>query len=221
MYGLPGQSLLELQADVERALAAQPPHLSLYQLTLEPNTVFAKFPPTLPDEDTAATMQDWLEVRTAEAGLQSLRSVGVCNADARVPTQPQLLDVRRLSWRWRRRAQQDLVSASDRSTGSLSSAGVLSWSGQRLASSSRKAMKLHATSCRFEFMLNALRLTGGVPSNSFFERTGVPLSSIEPELEEAERRGLLVRDHQTLGPSRLGLRFLSDLQAMFLKPSPP
>jgi coproporphyrinogen III oxidase-like Fe-S oxidoreductase len=73
----------------------------------------------------------------------------------------------------------------------------------------------------FEFMLNALRLPAGVPSNSFIERTGVPLSAIEPELDEAERRGLLIRNHQTLAPTALGLRFLSDLQAMFLKPSTP
>jgi oxygen-independent coproporphyrinogen-3 oxidase len=73
----------------------------------------------------------------------------------------------------------------------------------------------------FEFMLNALRLTDGVPSNSFFERTGASLSSVEPELEEAERRGLLARNHQTLAPTALGLRFLSDLQALFLKSSPP
>ena len=70
-------------------------------------------------------------------------------------------------------------------------------------------------------MLNALRLPAGVPSNSFIERTGVPLSAIESELNEAERRGLLMRDHQTLAPTALGLRFLSDLQAMFLKSSPP
>ena len=70
MYALPGQSLVELQDDVEHALAARPPHLSLYQLTLEPNTVFAKYPPVLPDEDASAAMQDWLEARTSEAGYR-------------------------------------------------------------------------------------------------------------------------------------------------------
>ena len=69
----------------------------------------------------------------------------------------------------------------------------------------------------FEFMLNALRLTDGVPSNLFIERTGASLSSVEPELDEAERRGLLVRNHLSLAPTALGLRFLSDLQAIFLK----
>ncbi|MBC8118987.1 MAG: oxygen-independent coproporphyrinogen III oxidase-like protein, partial [Burkholderiaceae bacterium] len=72
----------------------------------------------------------------------------------------------------------------------------------------------------FEFMLNALRLAEGVSTNSFFERTGVALSAVEPELDEAERRGLLVRDHQRLAPTELGLRFLSDLQALFLKRPP-
>ena len=129
MYALPNQSLPELQADVEHALAVRPPHLSLYQLTLEPNTVFAKFPPELPDEDAAAAMQDWLEARTAAGWVPPLRSVSVRSARARVPPQPQLLDLWRLSWRRRRRAQQNLVSTSHRSAGAVSSAGVLSRAG--------------------------------------------------------------------------------------------
>ena len=73
----------------------------------------------------------------------------------------------------------------------------------------------------FEFMLNALRLIDGVPSNSFFERTGVPLGSVESELNEAERRGLLRRDHRSLAATPLGIRFLSDLQTLFLPPRAP
>jgi putative oxygen-independent coproporphyrinogen III oxidase len=68
MYGLPDQSRAEACADVETALAFTPPHLSLYQLTLEANTVFAKYPPRLPDDDTVAAMQDWIEERTRAAG---------------------------------------------------------------------------------------------------------------------------------------------------------
>jgi oxygen-independent coproporphyrinogen-3 oxidase len=72
----------------------------------------------------------------------------------------------------------------------------------------------------FEFMLNALRLTDGVPRNSFLERTGLPFSSIEPALAEAERHGLLRRDNPSFVPTELGRRFLSDLQALFLKNVP-
>ncbi|MFN3565894.1 MAG: radical SAM family heme chaperone HemW, partial [Burkholderiaceae bacterium] len=70
MYGLPEQTLDAAQRDVERALSFAPPHLSLYQLTIEPQTVFAKHPPRLPDEDTVAAIGDWIEARTAQAGYE-------------------------------------------------------------------------------------------------------------------------------------------------------
>jgi oxygen-independent coproporphyrinogen-3 oxidase len=68
----------------------------------------------------------------------------------------------------------------------------------------------------FEFMLNALRLVEGFPVHRFFERTGLPMTSIEPALQEAERRGLIERTHEKIAPTPLGQRFLNDLQALFL-----
>jgi oxygen-independent coproporphyrinogen-3 oxidase len=68
----------------------------------------------------------------------------------------------------------------------------------------------------FEFMLNAMRLTDGVPAAWFAERTGFPLAIVDAELDAAERRGLIARDHERIGPTPLGRRFLNDLQAMFL-----
>src|SRR5262249_5812762 len=70
MYGLPDQDLAQVQADVNQALTFEPPHLSIYQLTLEANTVFAKFPPRLPDEDTIAVMSDWIESQTNQANYE-------------------------------------------------------------------------------------------------------------------------------------------------------
>ncbi|MEK9720412.1 MAG: oxygen-independent coproporphyrinogen III oxidase-like protein, partial [Quisquiliibacterium sp.] len=70
MYALPGQSLAMLESDLRAALQFAPPHLSVYHLTLEPNTRFAKFPPQLPDDDTAALMQDRIEALTAQAGYE-------------------------------------------------------------------------------------------------------------------------------------------------------
>ena len=70
MYALPEQTLAESQTEIEQALALAPPHLSLYQLTLEANTVFAKHPPALPDEDAAATMHEWIVARLGTAGFQ-------------------------------------------------------------------------------------------------------------------------------------------------------
>ena len=80
MYGLPGQSLEQSRVDVEVALALAPPHLSIYQLTIEPNTVFAKHPPALPDDDEAAAMQDSIEARTGSGRIPALRSVGLREA---------------------------------------------------------------------------------------------------------------------------------------------
>ena len=220
MYALPGQSLIELQADVEHALAAQPPHLSLYQLTLEPNTVFAKYPPELPDEDASSAMQDWIETRTAEAGYHRYEVSAYatptreCRHNKNYWTFGDYLGVgagahSKISFPHRIVRQvrfRQPESYLDRAA-----------AGEFVAESHEVAR----SELPFEFMLNALRLTDGVPSNSFLDRTGASLSSVEPELEEAERRGLLVRNHQTLAPTALGLRFLSDLQAMFLKPHRP
>lgn len=220
MYALPGQSLGELQDDVEHALAAEPPHLSLYQLTLEANTVFAKYPPTLPDDDTAAAMQAALEERTSQAGYRHYE----VSAYARRG----------------RECQHNLnywmfgdylgIGAGAHSKISFPHRVVRQVRFHQPASYLERARRgefiaesheLGRNDLAFEFMLNALRLTDGVPSDLFLARTGVPLSAVERELDEAERRGLLFRDHQRLRPTPLGLRFLSDLQSLFLAPAAP
>ena len=220
MYALPGQSLAELQDDVEHALAARPPHLSLYQLTLEPNTVFAKHPPVLPDDDTSAAMHDWLEFRTSEAGYHRYevsayaRPGCECRHNLNYWTFGDYLGVgagahskisfpHRVVRQVRFRQPASYLERAAR--------------GEFVAESHEVARD----ELPFEFMLNALRLTDGVPSNSFLERTGVPLSTVEFELNRAEQRGLLVRDHRTMRPTPLGLRFLTDLQTLFLKAAAP
>lgn len=220
MYALPGQTLIELQADVEHALAAQAPHLSLYQLTLEPNTVFAKYPPALPDEDASASMQDWIEARTAEAGYRRYEvsayatEARECRHNLNYWTFGDYLGVGA--------GAHSKISFPHRVVRQVRFRQPASYLERAAADEFvAESHEVARDELPFEFMLNALRLTDGVRSASFYERTGAALSSIEPELDEAERRGLLVRDHQTLAPSALGLRFLSDLQAMFLKPSRP
>lgn len=220
MYALPGQSLADLQTDIEMALAAEPPHLSLYQLTLEPNTVFAKYPPTLPDEDTAAAMQDWLEQRTADARYRRYevsayaRPGRECRHNLNYWTFGDYLGIgagahskisfpHRIVRQVRFRQPSTYLERAARNE-------FLS-----------ESQEVSRDDLPFEFMLNALRLIDGVPSNSFFERTGVPLGSVESELNEAERRGLLTRDHQSLAPTALGVRFLSDLQTLFLRSKAP
>ena len=215
MFGLPDQSLVGLQRDVEQVLALAPPHLSLYQLTLEPNTVFAKHPPPLPDEDTVAAMQEWIVARTAEAGLQHYEVSAYARPGRRsrhnlnywgfgdylgigAGAHSKLSFPQRIYRQVRFARPEGYLARADR--------------GEFLAQSFEVARE----DLPFEFMLNALRLTEGVPANWFAERTGLATSAIDAQLAEAQRRGLLVADHARWVPTDLGMRFLSDLQAMFL-----
>ena len=220
MVALPGQSLAELQDDVEHALAARPSHLSLYELTLEPNTVFAKYPPVLPDEDTSTEMQDWLESRTSEAGYRRYevsayaRPGRECRHNLNYWTFGDYLGVGA--------GAHSKISFPHRVVRQVRFRQPASYL-QRAACGEfvAESHEVARDQLPFEFMLNALRLPDGVPSNSFLQRTGVPLSSVDSELNQAEERGLLIRDHRTLRPTPLGLRFLTDLQALFLKTSTP
>jgi putative oxygen-independent coproporphyrinogen III oxidase len=217
MYGLPQQSLEGAQRDVEQALALAPPHLSLYQLTLEPNTVFAKHPPRLPDDDTAAAMQDWIETRTAEAGYRHYevsayaQSGRACRHNLNYWGFGDYLGVgpgahsklsfpHRIVRQVRYRSPASYLQRAQR--------------GDFLAES----FEVERADLPFEFMLNAMRLLDGVPAAWFAERTGLPPGAIESGLVEAERRGLLIADHAHWRPTILGARFLNDLQSLFLPP---
>ena len=215
MFGLPNQSMADAQADVETALAFAPPHLSLYQLTLEPNTVFAKYPPTLPDDDAVAEMQEWIEQRMIAAGYRRYevsayaRAGRECRHNLNYWRFGDYLGVgagahskisfpHRVVRQVRFRQPASYLERADR--------------GEFLAES----FEVNRSELPFEFMLNALRIPEGVPAGLFTERTGLPASAIELPLEEAERRGLLTRDHLRIRPTALGCRFLTDLQALFL-----
>jgi oxygen-independent coproporphyrinogen-3 oxidase len=215
MYGLPEQRLDEAQADLEQALSLDPPHLSLYQLTIESNTVFAKHPPPLPDDDTAAAMQDWIETRTAQAGY--------CHYEVSAYARPGRECRHNLNY-W---GFGDYLGVGPGAHSKLSfphrvvrqvryrsPATYL----QRAARGEfvAESVEVDRPELPFEFMLNAMRLLDGVPAAWFGERTGLPPTSIDAALAEAQRRGLLTADHVRWRPTRLGARFLSDLQALFL-----
>ena len=216
MYALPGQSLDECIADVRTAIGYRPPHLSLYHLTLEPNTVFAKFPPPkLPDDDTAADMQDALGSMTAAGGYQHYETSAFA--------QPGMYSRHnRNYWEF-----GDYLGIGAGAHSKLSFANRI----VRQVRPKHPAQYLEKTEAGtpiaeehdvtrndvgFEFMLNAMRLTDGVPVALFSERTGFALPLVEPRLRAAEEKGLIVRDHQRIAPTELGRRFLNDLQQMFL-----
>lgn len=215
MYALPQQYFAQMQTDLEQAFAYAPPHLSLYQLTIEPNTIFAKRPPPLPDEDTSARMHDWIEQRSASAGYQ--------HYEVSAYAKPGRRSVHNLNyWQF-----GDYLGIGAGSHSKLSFPNRIvrqvrfRQPGSYLAQAAEgrfvaEANEVARKDLPFEFMLNALRLADGVETQLFIERTGLPLSAIESGRQRAVERGLLDSDPLRLAPTGLGRRFLTDLQALFL-----
>ncbi len=217
MYALPGQTLTELHADLDQALALQPPHLSLYHLTMEPNTVFGTRPPAdLPDDDTAFDMLDAVVARTAAAGLQRY--------EVSAYAQPGHRCWHNLNyWQY---GDYLGIGAGAHSKISFPDRIVRQVRWREPATYMDKAQQGHACSNEtpvsladrpFEFMMNALRLKDGFELVRFTERTGLTLASIQAALDQAEAKGLLQRDLARAWPTDKGFDFLSDLQALFLK----
>lgn len=215
MYGLPEQSLVQAQDDVEALLAIAGPHVSLYQLTLEPNTVFAKYPPALPDEDTVAEMHEWIEARLATAGYRhyEVSAYAVPGAQSRHNLNYWLFGDY-LGIGAGAHSKLSFPHRIVRQTRFKQPASYLenAASGRFCAES----IEVPRADLGFEFMLNALRLTDGFAPSLFSQRTGLPLTQIEAPLAQAEARGLIRRDLHRITPTELGRRFLSDLQALFL-----
>jgi oxygen-independent coproporphyrinogen-3 oxidase len=215
MFALPTQTLAQCREDIETALSFAPPHLSLYHLTLEPNTLFAKFPPALPDDDASADMQDWIHERTVEAGYERYE----VSAYARPGRQCK----HNLNyWRF-----GDYLGIGAGAHTKLSFAHRVVRQARfkhpatymqeaRTGTPIQEEHEVGPRDLPFEFMLNALRLVEGFPVHRFLERTGLTMTSIEPGLREAEARGLISRDFEKIVPTPLGQRFLNDLQALFL-----
>ena len=222
MFGLPEQTLKQAESDIATALALEPAHLSYYQLTLEPNTLFHSQPPQLPDEDIIAAMQERAQERMAERGFQHYEVSAYARKDAQCKhnlnywqfgdylgigagahgkiTDAQQQTITRL---WKLKQPRDYMEKSE--------------TPERIGEESR----LLPADAAFEFMLNALRLTEGFASNLFTEHTGLPLSFIEQTLRQAEERGLIERNTQGVRPTAQGQRYLNDLTALFLPPDTP
>jgi oxygen-independent coproporphyrinogen-3 oxidase len=215
MFGLPQQTLEEALADLDRALALQPPHLSWYQLTLEPNTAFAHRPPPLPDDDLLWDMQEVGQAQLANAGLQQYEISAYAREGHRCQHNLNYwsfgdylgigagahgkltLDDGRILRRWKQRHPEAYLAAAD---------GADVVSGER---------SLAEDDLPVEFMMNVLRLNEGVDAALYPARTGRPLAELAPVLARARERGLMQPDPQRLAPTELGRRFLNDLLAMF------
>jgi oxygen-independent coproporphyrinogen-3 oxidase len=244
MYGLPAQTPEEALADVETALGYAPAHLSCYHLTIEPNTYFHRFPPQLPDDDATSAMQDAIEARLEAAGYEhyevsayarrreekgerreeqersdsidaSLLSplashAGYCRHNLNYWTFGDYLGIGA--------GAHGKISFPDRITREARVRHPERYLEAAEGGNPVDARhEVASADLGFEFMMNALRLTGGFPSRLFEERAGIPLLHLRKELDEAERRGLIERDHRRIAPTRLGRRFLNDLLQLFLR----
>ncbi len=215
MYALPGQTFDELKADLETALAFAPPHLSLYHLTIEPNTVFAKFPPKVPDDDAAWDMLDHLIARTAQAGMERYEVSAYACAGHR--------SVHNLNyWEF-----GDYLGIGAGAHGKISFAHRILrqvryrqpelYMEKALADDAvAQAHEVARRDLPFEYMVNALRLRDGFTLQDFMDKTGLPASSVRQKLSEAEQKGWLAQDGAWWRPTARGFDFLSDLQQIFL-----
>lgn len=216
MYALPGQTLLQARDDVALAIASGAPHLSLYHLTLEPNTLFAKYPPVLPDDDLSAEMQDEITVMMTAAGYE--------NYEVSAYAKPKRQARHNLNY-WQfgdylgiGAGAHSKLTFPHRIVREMRYKNPATYmqavaQGQEI----QESVEVERDALGFEFMLNTLRLTEGFPVNLFAERTGLAITTIAQTLEQAEQKGLLFRDHQVIRATDLGRRFLNDLQEMFLK----
>lgn len=217
MHGLPEQVAEDAASDMEMALEHRPPHLSHYQLTLEPGTVFHSRPPTLPDEDLLADIQETAQRRLEAAGLRQYE----VSAWAR----PGYECRHNLNY-WRfgdylgigAGAHGKLTDvATDRIMRTEKAKQPRDYLARAAGRESLGQVREVARSWRgFEYLLNGLRLCEGVTHAEFEARTGLAITAITPGLEEAAGRGLLLWEQASIRATPLGMRFLSDLQAIFL-----
>jgi putative oxygen-independent coproporphyrinogen III oxidase len=215
MYALPGQSMAQLEDDLGQAIGFMPPHLSVYHLTIEPNTYFAKCPPRVPDDDSAYAMLDRITEITSNAGYERYEVSAYAKPGHRC---------------WHNVNYWEFGDYLGLGAGAH---GKLSFPHRVLRQVRYREPRLYMENALagnavaqteevprgqlpFEFMLNALRLREGFLLSRFSERTGLPLSSIEQPLREAEGKGLIERDLMHVRPTQRGFDFLSDLQQLFL-----
>ena len=218
MYALPGQTAAQAVADIDTAISFLPAHVSAYHLTIEPNTLFHRHPPAVPDDEVSANMQQAIETRLADAGYRHYETSAFAQSgrEARhnlnywtfgdylgigAGAHGKLSFADRVLRQMRYKQPREYMEKAE--------AGV--------AVQQEQVVKVD--DLPFEFMMNALRLLSGFEVSLFAARTGLSLHAVRKELREAESRGLIERDHLQLQPTLKGQRFLNDLLQIFLRDS--
>jgi putative oxygen-independent coproporphyrinogen III oxidase len=217
MFGLPDQTLDHAIADIKQAIALFPMHISHYQLTIEPNTLFHRYPPSLPDDDTTWEMQ--MECQ------RELAANGYGHYEVSAYARPDYQCSHNLNY-WTFGDYLGIgAGAHAKITDAKEQSITRKWkfkhpaSYMEVASTSARignTRKLTRAEVGLEFMMNALRLTDGFPVALFYQHTGSPITIIEEPLQQAEKRGLIERDLMTIRPTAKGRRFLNELLMLFV-----
>ncbi len=214
MFGLPGQTIAAALAELDELIRLRPEHISWYQLTLEPNTLFHQRPPVLPDEDTLADMMQSGQDMLGDSGFGRYEISAYARLGRRCRHNLNY-------WRF-----GDYLGIGAGAHGKLSSgaqsvvrrsklrqpAAYLGAAGSGAVASERRVV---GEELALEFFLNAMRLSDGVPTGLFEARTGLALQLVAQPLARARALGLMLNDPWRLQPSALGQRFLNDLLALF------
>lgn len=217
MFGLPHQTAKTAQFDIDTAIALEPSHISYYQLTIEPNTLYFQQPPVLPDDDPIIDWQIDSQTRLAKAGYQHYE----VSAYAKEQQQCQ----HNLNY-WQfgdylgigAGAHGKITDAAQQSITRKSKQkqpqAFIDTAGQSEVVLTKDS--IDKNDIGFEFMLNALRLTDGFPTSLFYQHAGIPISHINKALDQAQQQGLLERDIHTIKPTSKGQRYLNSLIELFL-----
>ncbi len=218
MYALPGQTLAQCEADIRTALGFKPPHISIYHLTIEPNTLFAKFPPQVPEDDDAYAMLDRITELTAQQGLERYEVSAYARRGHRSRHNQnywQFGDYLGLG-----AGAHSKLSFAHRVVRQVRAREPRLYMDKALAGDAVVGVdEVARRDLPFEYMLNALRLREGFSLVDFSARTGLPLSALEKTLCEGLQKGWLTRAGVWVRPTERGFDFLSDLQALFLPDS--
>lgn len=215
MFALPNQSLADCEKDIETALSFGAPHLSMYHLTLEPNTLFHRDPPPVPDDELAADMHAKVIECLGAAGFENYetsahaKSGHACRHNLNYWNFGDYLGIGA--------GAHGKMSFADRIVRTVKHKHPETYMQRAvMGEAAQETRDVTTAELPFEFMLNALRLSSGFPLTQFAERTGLGLESILHALNQAEARGLIDRDHRVVRPTEKGRLFLNDLLELFL-----
>lgn len=220
MYALSNQTLEEAAKDIETACTFGVQHISAYHLTLEPNTLFHRYPPPLPDDDLSANIQIMIEERLERSGYINYETSAFAHPGYKsrhnlnywlfgdylgigAGAHSKISFADRIVRQMRYKNPKEYLF---KSTVDTNSPDILLQEQHEVSKNDRQ----------FEFLMNALRLTGGFEIALLQERTGLSITGIQQQLNEAEQRGLIIRNHSYMAPTLTGKRFLNDLLQIFL-----